>query len=203
MYVQLHAILTRETVGALYGKKQSGDGHDPGCLPEGTETRTRAPWALGSGPSPGNQRMSERSSGSPEHGWRRRRRQALRAGGGSQSAVRLRSASPLAGPLVRITAMAQRPWPELSAKMVFLGTKDSAPVLQRAHSLEIGEETSKRMQNAGPRGEQGRRNGRPRKPKLCELRPGDGHGSTRSSGWRTGVWNFKGQTWGVKQSLPP
>lgn len=67
--------------------------------------------------------------------------------------MRLRSASPLAGPLVRITAMAQRPWPELSAKMVLPGTKDSAPVLQRAHSLEIGQKTSKRIQNAELRGE--------------------------------------------------
>lgn len=110
-----------------------------------TESRTQTPWAPGFDPSPGNQRTSERSSGSPEQGWRRRRKQALRAGGSSRRAVRLRSASPLAGPLVRITAMAQRPWPELSAKMVLPGTKYSAPVLQRAHSLEIGQETSKRI----------------------------------------------------------
>lgn len=49
--------------------------------------------------------------------------------------MRLRSAIPLAGPLVRITAMAQRPWPELSAKMVLSGVQDPAPLLRRAHSL--------------------------------------------------------------------
>lgn len=103
----------------------------------------------------------------------------MRAGGGSWSAVRLRSASPLAGPLVRITEMAQRPWPELSAKMVLLGIKDSPSVLQRAHSLGIGEETSKRIQKAEPRGKQGQTDGHPWLPKLCERRPGDRHGRTR------------------------
>lgn len=108
--------------------------------------------------------------------------------------MRLRSASPLAGPLVRITAMAQRPWPELSAKMVLLGTKDSALVLQRAHSLEIGKETSKRIQKPEPRGEHGRRDGRPLMPKLYERRPGDGLGKRHgSSGRRNGVWNFRGK----------
>lgn len=90
--------------------------------------------------------------------------------------------------------MAQRPWPELSAKMVLLGTKDSALVLQRAHSLEIGKETSKRIQKPEPRGEHGRRDGRPLMPKLYERRPGDGLGKRHgSSGRRNGVWNFRGK----------
>lgn len=79
--------------------------------------------------------------------------------------MRLRSASPLAGPLVRITAMAQRPWPELSAKMVPPGAKDPAPLPWRAHSLASGEKLSKRVQDAEPRSE-----GRPRTCRRCASR---------------------------------
>lgn len=117
--------------------------------------------------------------------------------------MRLRSARLLAGPLVRITAMAQRPWPELSAKMVLLGTKDSAPVLQRAHSLEIGEETSKRIQNVESRGEQGQWDGRPWMLKLCELWSGDGHGRTRQLWAEEEGLELHGRTWGLKQRLAP
>lgn len=63
------------------------------------------------------------------------RRQALRARGKSRGAVKLRRAWPLAGPLVRITAMPQRPWPELSAKMVAPDPGAGAPLPCRLHGL--------------------------------------------------------------------
>lgn len=88
-------------------------------------------------PSPGNQSTSARSNGSPERGWLSRRRQALRAGGKSRGAVRLRRAWPLAGPLVRITAMPQRPWPELSAKIVAPEPGAGAPLPWRVHDLGL------------------------------------------------------------------
>lgn len=69
-----------------------------------------------------------------------RRRLALRARGNSRGAVKLRRACPLAGPLVRITAMPQRPWPELSAKMVAPDPGARAPLPWRAHGL--GQERS-------------------------------------------------------------
>lgn len=88
-------------------------------------------------PSPGNQSTRARSNGSPERGWLSRRRQALRAGGKSRGAVRLRRAWPLAGPLVRITAMPQRPWPELSAKIVAPEPGTGAPLPWRVHDLGL------------------------------------------------------------------
>lgn len=88
-------------------------------------------------PSPGNQSTSARSNGSPERGWLSRRRPALRAGGKSRGAVRLRRAWPLAGPLVRITAMPQRPWPELSAKMVAPAPAAGTPLPWRVHGLGL------------------------------------------------------------------
>lgn len=88
------------------------------------------------GPSPGNQSTSARSRGSPERGSLSRRRLAWRARGRSRGAVRIRRAWPLAGPLVRITAMPQRPWPELSAKMVAPEPGAGAPLLRRVHNLE-------------------------------------------------------------------
>lgn len=60
----------------------------------------------------------------------------MRAGGKSRGAVRLRRACPLAGPLVLMTAMPQRPWPELSAKIVDPGPRAGAPLLWREHGLE-------------------------------------------------------------------
>lgn len=88
-------------------------------------------------PSPGNQSTSARSKGSPERGSLSRRRQALRAGGKSRGAVRFRRAWPLAGPLVRITAMPQRPWPELSAKTVAPEPGAGAPLPWRVHGLGL------------------------------------------------------------------
>lgn len=66
----------------------------------------------------------------------------MRAGGKSRGAVRLRRACPLAGPLVLMTAMPQRPWPELSAKIVDPGPRAGAPLLWRGHGLELEEEES-------------------------------------------------------------
>jgi hypothetical protein len=49
--------------------------------------------------------------------------------------VRLRRAWLLEGPLVRITAMPQRPWPELSAKMVAPEPRAWAALLWRVQRL--------------------------------------------------------------------
>lgn len=124
------------------------------------------------GPSPGNQSTKARSSGSPERGSVSRRRLALRARGSSRGAVKLRRACPLAGPLVRITAMPQRPWPELSAKMVAPDPGAPAPLLWRTHGL------GKR------RGESVHRGGR-----LCR----------RAGGWVEGLTAEKCPKW--KQAL--
>lgn len=75
--------------------------------------------------------------------------------------------------------MAQRPWPELRAKMVFPGAKDPAPWLQRAHSLGTREKTSKRTQDAEPQSERGRSPGVCLKCANCEqAMDREGHSSS-------------------------
>lgn len=51
--------------------------------------------------------------------------------------MRLRRARPLAGPLVRITATPQRPWPELSAKIVAPAAGPGAQLPRRAPGLGL------------------------------------------------------------------
>lgn len=101
--------------------------------------------------------------------------------------------------------MAQRPWPELRAKMVLPGAQGPAPLLRRAHSLGAGEESSERTQHAEPRGEQGRGNvarGCPGCARCGRRMDGAGRRGHGRSGRRNGALGPRAAPRAVTAGLP-